>query len=441
MIVSRRIKSLDNRKKKFLYSTVSSFGTKGISILVSLLTLPLIYKSIGTERYGMMLSITSIAAVITFADLGLGFGLQNRIPELVNTKDNSLHRAISSTFFFLVASSLAVFSVFFLFSQTVDWYEVLNLHSKSAISEVNASVYLFAFFLCLSIPFSIVQKIQIGFQEGYNTNIWSSAGSLMGLVTLFILYYFGTSTPLIITAIFGSNALFIIINFIYYFFFRRRDLFPDIHLVNFRLIKSVISDSSLFFSVQLLALVLFASNSALLVHYSGPEKVTEFNIAYKLLLLFMIPLESSAPYVTPVLNEALMKGDDSWIRKSISKGLLITILMTAMGGCIIYYLGNYIIGIWIGESAVLSQDVLTAVAFYLVLFSGVGCILSYVMLSSSFIRQKTIVYAIAVVVTMVVKVFAIKYYGVEGAIWSTTITMFVLYVVPCLLILKHKKFL
>ena len=95
---------------------------------------------------------------------------------------------------------------------------------------------------------------------------------------------------------------------------------PNIRLVNFKLIKSVISDSFLFFVVQLFALILFAGNSALLVHYSGPEKVTEFNIAYKLLLLFMIPLESSAPYVTPVLNEALINGNDSWVRSSIRRG-------------------------------------------------------------------------------------------------------------------------
>ena len=135
----------------------------------------------------MMLSITSVATVITFADLGLGFGLQNRIPELQISKDNSLHRAVSSTFFFLAASSLIVFFIFFLFGQNIEWYKVLNLHSLSAIAEVNTSIYLFAFFLCLSIPFSIVQKIQIGFQEGYNTNIWSSGGSLMGLLALF--YY------------------------------------------------------------------------------------------------------------------------------------------------------------------------------------------------------------------------------------------------------------
>ena len=121
--------------------------------------------------------------------------------------------------------------------------------------------------------------------------------------------------------------------------------------------------------------------------------------------------------------------------------MIITLLITLVSGGIIYYFGNYIIELWIGESAILSQNVLLSVAFYLILFSGVGCILSYVMLSSSFIRRKTTVYVVAVTVTMAMKIFAIKFYGVEGAIWSTTLPMFIFYVIPCIFILKQKKYL
>lgn len=436
-----KIKALGSREKKFIFSSVSNFGVKGVSMFVGLLSLPVIYKAIGTERYGMMLSITSIAAVINFADLGLGFGLQNRIPRLIQEKEDILHRTISSTFFFLVFSSVIVFAFFCFVSNFIDWEDLLNLHSQQAKDEVDLSVYLFAFFLCLSVPFSIVQKIQIGLQEGYNTNLWVSGGSAFGLIVLIILYQFHITTPLVIISIFGANTLFIVLNFIHYFFFKRRDLLPSIRATSFQLIKSVITESFLFFWVQLLALVLFTSNSILLVHYNGPETVTEFNIAYKLLLLFMIPIESSAPYITPALNEAVVKGDNDWIKKSISRGLTTTMLISIVIGFIIFLTGNLIVKVWIGESALLDIRVILSLSFYLVLFSGIGCILSYVMLSSSFIRRKSIIYTVAVMVTVAVKIISIKYYDVEGAIWSTTLPMFFLYIIPCLVLLKREKLL
>ncbi|NID11659.1 lipopolysaccharide biosynthesis protein [Fibrivirga algicola] len=427
------------RKKKFIFSAASSFGLKGIGMLVGFLNLPLIYNAIGSERYGMMLSITSIAAVINFADLGLGFGLQNRVPRLLKEDRSILQRTISSTFYFLAFSSILVFFLFCILTFNINWQQILNIHSKDAINEVEISVYLFAFILCLSVPFSIVQKIQIGFQEGYNTNLWVSGGNLFGLFALFILYKFEINTPLVILAVFGTNTIFIIVNFIHYFLFKRRDLFPSISEANIGLIKSVIAESFSFFWVQLLALLLFASNSALIVYYNSPEMVTEFNIAYKLLILVMVPIESSAPYITPVLNEAALEGDSNWVKKSITKGLYITIIVSLICSLLIYLFGNYIIKLWIGSSAILEQGTIIAMAFYIILFSGVGCILSYIMLSSKFIKQKTIIYTIAVILTLIVKVFSIKNYGVEGAVWSTTVPMFLFYIIPCLVLLKKKN--
>ncbi|ADB40913.1 lipopolysaccharide biosynthesis protein [Spirosoma linguale] len=428
-----------NREKQFFYSAASSIVTKFVNILVSVISLPLIYNCIGKERYGMMLTITSISAIITFADMGLGFGLQNKIPVLSRKSDDSLHKVISSAFFFLILTSLTILLIFFLISLNIEWSTTLRLKSLIAMNEANISVWIFAFCLTTVIPFSIVQKLQIGLQEGYLVNFWATGGNIFGLILLYVAYIEKASTPVVIMAIYGSNALFIVLNFLYHFIISKPLLIPKFKLVEIKLIKGIISESFLFFLVQMLSLVLFSANNSLLIHYHGPDQVTDFNIAYKLALLFLLPLEATAPYITPAINEAIVSKDYLWLKKATKNAILLSIFLAITTSLVTYFFGNFIISIWLGGNVTITSNVIFAVAAFMLLYANLGCVLSYIMLSSTFIRKKAIVYTLAVIVSISLKVYFIKVYAVEGAFWSTTIPMFILYVIPCLYILKTKK--
>ncbi|GAB3749957.1 hypothetical protein GCM10028817_10640 [Spirosoma pomorum] len=181
------------------------------------------------------------------------------------------------------------------------------------------------------------------------------------------------------------------------------------------------------------------SNNYFLIFFFGPEEVASFNIAFKLTALFLIPLEAIAPYLTPAINEALVSGDTDWIKRSTKKVIYLTLAFATVSSLLIYVLGNFILSIWVGEGNILNDKTLLAASGYILLYSSLGSILSYIMLSTNFIRIKAAIYTIAVVLTLTSKFYFVKQFGMLGAFWSTTIPMFILYIVPCIYIMKRRK--
>lgn len=432
---------LQERETQLFYSSVSSAGVKATTVLASLITLPLILNTIGAERYGMLLAITSMAGIINFADFGLGFGLQNKLPHFLQEGDVAVRKAISSAFAFLLVSTIAILSILLLMSTLIDWSNAFHLSSNEAKQEVDESVLLFGLCFTASIPFSIIQKIQIGLQKGYYSNLWIIAGNIVSIVAVYGCYRFGASTPLLILAINGINLSFILLNFSVYFFSIKPALRPGLFLAEANIVKLILKDSILFFVVQCSAILLFVSNNFYLIHFSGPEAVTKFNIGYKLVLLLLIIVESIGPYLTPALNEAILKADFQWVRKITRQAILLSITISLAAGLAILLIGNYLLHFWIGPNITFSLIDLIAIAAFAIMFSSIGSIISYIMLTSVLIQYKIIFYTAAVFASLLVKYMWVKQYGVIGAYWSTSITMLLVYILPSLFILRRKRFL
>ncbi len=94
------------RYRKVVLSTGSSLLYKGVSVSTGLISIPLTVDYLGTERFGMWMTLTSILALMTFADLGLGNGLVNAISKSKGNSNISMaEKAISSVFFMMLFMS------------------------------------------------------------------------------------------------------------------------------------------------------------------------------------------------------------------------------------------------------------------------------------------------------------------------------------------------
>ena len=102
----------DAKKNIFL-----SFGNKGLSILISLIIVPITINYVNPTQYGVWLTISSIVGWISFFDFGLAHGFRNKFAEARANIDNDLAKKYVSTtyailtiifvIFFLIARSLA----------------------------------------------------------------------------------------------------------------------------------------------------------------------------------------------------------------------------------------------------------------------------------------------------------------------------------------------
>jgi O-antigen/teichoic acid export membrane protein len=168
---------------------------------------PLTVNYLGAERCGLWMAISSIMALMSFADLGLGNGLLNAISKAHGRKNiQEAQKAVSSTFYMLLLISLAFLTIFLIIYPFVSWKDIFNAQSELAIEESGPTMFVLVVTFLINMPLGVVQRIQDGYQEGFKFQIWLIVGSLISLLSLLLCIYFETGLPWLVFA-FSSGQL------------------------------------------------------------------------------------------------------------------------------------------------------------------------------------------------------------------------------------------
>ena len=427
------------RLKRILINGISVFGSRGITMLVSIISLPLTINYLGTERFGMMETMVSLITIMNFADLGLGFGLQNRVAELNNSNEKSLHNAVSSVFSVLIITSIIITTLFIFFYSRVSWEKVFNVNSILAKNEVNNSVLIFFVCFIIQIPFSIVQKLQNGFQEGYKGEVWRSIGNICGLCFLVIVVKIRLGVPYIILAIYGSNALLLILNFFYYFLFQRKDIFPNPFKFNKQIFLGLYKDGIIFFGLQMAYIILVSSDRIIISQYLGASAVAVYSIGFRLATIFSTPVDAFTLPLLPAFNDALANNDIAWIKKILSKGFKYILIISSLLCLTLILFGNVIIGVWINKATQLHLSVLISFGFFII-YSNINSLLSYTMLTPIFIKKILLRYIVSITMASFLKIQVVSILGVSGIVWSTIVSMTLFYFTFSLIKLRKEFF-
>ena len=281
------------RSKRILISAGAVLGTKGINFLVMLLSVPLTYNYLGEERFGLLMLVLSLVMFMGFADLGLGYGLLNKVAKYDLARDDDrLKKSISSSFIFLVMMSIFLLLLFGSLYSLISWNELLNVTSPLAKKEAGKAIQVFILCFCFTLPFTIVARLQSGYQENHINQLWEGAGNLFSLVALFIAVRLKTGVPVLVLALYGSQCLFILFNFCFQFFVRRRHLFPSMSDWNWAIFKDMFRDSIMLFSLQVASMLINAIDSILIARYVGPVAVGAYAIGYRLFSIFILPVQA-----------------------------------------------------------------------------------------------------------------------------------------------------
>ena len=121
------------RFRRVALTSVTILVAKGTQIASGLISVPLTLHYLGAERYGLWMMISSAAAMLRYADFGIGNGLVNAISHANGTADIRLARAsTSSAFILLSAIAAAALILCALPYHFVNWPVVFNVHSPVA---------------------------------------------------------------------------------------------------------------------------------------------------------------------------------------------------------------------------------------------------------------------------------------------------------------------
>lgn len=419
----------DERYRRIILTAGSSFLVKLFSVAINLITVPLTLKYLGTERYGLWMSISSLMALMAFADFGLGNGLLNEVAKSkgLNNKEIAV-KAVSNTFFVLTFVSIILLVLFFIIYPFVSWELFFNLNEPKAKEEAGLTFLALVIPLLVGIPLGIVQRIQDGYQEGYNFQLFQLLGSFISFLSLILCVYFEIGLPGLVFAYSFGSIIASILNAVVLFKNKYRYLLPRFEHFKIKESRILFNTGLSFFVLSMFSLISSTSDNIIIARLLSPSKVVNFEIVKKIFLFSMITQFLIQP-LWPAFNEAISKGDLIWVRKTFNKAMKLSIGFGAVISLPLLMFGKQIIFYWVGGVYIPSWMLLFG--FYLFVFqANYGGVMSTLLNGANMLRKQIVFIGLASVTSLFLKFTLTKQFGIEGIIWATLISYSVFYILP-----------
>ena len=351
------------RYRKVVLSTGSSVFYKVTTIATSLISIPLTVNYLGVERFGLWMTITSILALMVFADFGLGNGLVNAIAKSEGTDDKKcLNKSISSAFFILLGLSILIGLIFFIVYPLIRWESIFNVKSQIAIDESGPAFAVLMIVFLINLPLGVIQKIQLGYQLGYKNDLWLGLGAVLGLVGVLTAIYFELGLPYLVALIVGGPLIAVVLNG--FFLFKNKPyIFPKISKVDLSISKQLIGVGLVFFLLQMFTVIGNSLDNIIIAQILGASAVASYAVTKKIFLVIQISQFIIVP-LWPAFIESIARKDFKWAKNTLIKILKLSLSFGALSALPLLFFGQSIIRVWVSPEVVPSLSLLIGFFFW-----------------------------------------------------------------------------
>lgn len=351
--IRKKYSSADARSKKMYKNTAAMIGIRGISMILTLISAPIMLHHVDRADYGVLLTLTSIVGWVGYMDIGLGNGLRNKLPEFIANNDfNSAKKIVSSCYATLAIYVALIITVFLIISPFVDWLEVLNSPTSDAkeIRELTNVVFI-AF--CIQFLLGLLNSILFAYQMPAFQSLFTFVGQALALIALIIqVFVFNITSVLQIGAVNSIiPPLVLFCGSIGLFRTKLRKIAPSLKYVDLKSVSGILGLGMKFFVLQMITIVLFQANSIIIARVVNPEAVVEYNLAFKYVSLLTMIFTIVITPVWSATTDAYIRNDFTWIKKIISFSQKVCIISIIIG-ILMLFVSKFIYGIWLGKDAI-----------------------------------------------------------------------------------------
>lgn len=327
---------------------IGSFLLKGISIVISLLLVPLTIDYLNPTKYGVWLTLSSVIGWFVFFDIGLGNGLRNKFA-IAKAEGNDLLAKIyvSTTYTIITLIAVALFVVFFIVNQFLDWGLILN--ASNDVREIEQLVFIVFSVFCFQFVIKLINVIFIADQRPVISSLINTLGSLFSLIVIFILTKTTQGSLLYLGASFSLINLIIPLLASGWVFNRSYKKYsPSFKHIDFSKAKELIHLGMRFFITQVAAIIVAATDNIITAQVIGNQDVAIYNVAYKYFgVMNMVFTIITAPYWS-AFTEAYTKNDMVWVKQATLKIIKLWFIVVA-GILLMLLFSNNAYQLWIGN--------------------------------------------------------------------------------------------
>jgi O-antigen/teichoic acid export membrane protein len=425
------------RHRRVALTGAASALAKVVTVATALFTVPLTLHYLGTERFGMWMTISSLIAMLAFADFGIANGLLSAVAEAHGRDDRrAIAHLVSSAFFMLTGIAVALLLLFAVAYPWVHWPALFNVQNTLARAEAGPALAVFVLCFAAAIPLGMVQRVQMGLQQGFAASLWACVGSLCGLAGVLLTIHLQAGLPWLVLALAGVPLLAALLNSLYFYGRAQPDLRPRWGLFSSVAARQVAASGGLFFVLQLTVAVAYTSDSLVIAHLLGASAVADYAVPEKMFGLITLALAMVLSPLWPAYGEAIARGDHAWVRRTLKRSLLMAVLLAAAASVGLLWAGPTLMRWWVGDALTAPFLLMLALAAWKVVEAGGNAVAVY--LNGAHVIGLQVVVAAAVAVSaLTLKFWFIPMWGVAGAVWATVVAYLLFAALPYALFLPR----
>jgi O-antigen/teichoic acid export membrane protein len=336
----------------------TSLAARALGIGCQLLQVPIVMRALGAEAFGLWMTLTSVGAMITFADFGVGQGAQNKLAEAFAAGRTGRARELwDSSLVFFSALGLLFALLIAGVLPWLDFTRLLDLTNPTVQREASVAVAVMLAIFCLNFPLGLAQRLANSRQKGWMHNIALALGSIGGLAGTILAIQLAWSLPAVIAVaqlpLLLANAALL-----------ARQLvelgWTDVLALRWRWRTTrELFALGAHFGMQQMQLTLFMAAPQVIISMTlGAAAVTPYNLAQRLFNLFGVVQNAFMLPLWPAYSDAKTKGDFRWIRRTLVASLGATLACTLLPMTLGAAFAQPILAAWVGRAAELPSTAL-----------------------------------------------------------------------------------
>ena len=408
------------RSQKILASGASVVAARVVTVLCSFVAMPMCLSYLGLQSFGLWATITSIVAVMAFADLGIGNGVLNMLSTALGRDDAESIRRITATAFTLLSALGAVsFAVFLVLHSFVRWDEVLGAAGVVPSATVAAAVLILAVTIALNLPTTLFQRMQFALQLGHLNGMAQAGGGVLALTFIYMVSKTTWGLPGMVAATLAAPLISTWLSAAW-MFVRSPDIRPVAADFSAKEVWPILTSGGQFLILGTVFSLCQTSDSLVIANVLGAGAVANFAVHQKYVSPIVFVGGMALTPLWAAYGEALARGDIAWIKQAFRRSLLSLLVISVVLSIVLMLLLPSLMNIWmkgrVAPDMVMAGSLLAWVSVELV-----GKAVSIFLHGMGLVAQQVWAALVFLPVCLFAKVYFGQAYGAPGVVIGTAL--------------------
>jgi O-antigen/teichoic acid export membrane protein len=394
-----------------------------LGFAVVLLSVSFTLPYLGQERFGIWMTISSLAVMLSVLDLGVANGLVNLVADAESSADrDALQTIVTRGIMLLAVIGVAAAGVLVGLVLLLDFQRLLKVESTIVAKETVLATLTFIGLFCLNIPLGGVRKVFVGLQRAWEPHTAAAIGYLCSLPLLYLCARVRAPMPYLVLSTYGvqvASAMILLVRLRREGIFRfHRGIWAGTGWLDYSVLTKT---AGIFLIVQLGFICGSACDPLIVSNILGAKEVARLAVAQRLFQVVTVAMSMLSGPLWGLYADARSRGERTFIRNTLKLSMCVTTGTALLMSALILIASPWLLKIWTGNQLDVPFELRCAAAV-LAVVDAMASAFAIFLNGVKELRPQLLAVLVFCTVSIPLKVYLLTKFGtVDWVIWSTII--------------------